>query len=79
MLGSRLANLPEGVELQRGELRIGFSGSADFLKKFGAVVFALQTISSGSRNFWMGRRASDARRRNLSQFCTCGRGGAILY
>ncbi len=42
MLGSRLANLPEGVELQRGELRIGFSGSADFLKKFGAVVFALQ-------------------------------------
>jgi hypothetical protein len=42
LLGSRLLNLPPGVELEPGELRIRFSGASDFLQKFGAVVFALQ-------------------------------------
>jgi hypothetical protein len=30
------------VILERGELRIRFHGAADFLQKFGAVVFALK-------------------------------------
>jgi len=42
MLGSRFGKLPSGVDLQRGELRIEFAGTTDFLQKFGAVVFALQ-------------------------------------
>ena len=42
ILSSRFANLPPGVALEPGELRIHFSGMADFLQKFGAVVFALQ-------------------------------------
>ncbi len=42
LLGTRFANLPPGVELSRGELRIGFFGTEDFLQKVGAVVFALQ-------------------------------------
>jgi len=42
LLGSRFSRLPDGVNLQPGELRIEFSGMDDFLRKFGAVVFALQ-------------------------------------
>jgi hypothetical protein len=42
LFGSRFANLPDGVDLQAGELRIQFRGTEDFLQKFGAVVFALQ-------------------------------------
>lgn len=42
LLGSRFGNLPAGVELRPDELRIEFSGTEDFLRKFGAVVFALQ-------------------------------------
>ena len=41
LLGSRFSRLPPGVDLQPGELRIEFRGAADFLEKFGAVVFAL--------------------------------------
>jgi hypothetical protein len=41
LVSSRFAKLPEGVDLQPGELRIQFSGTEDFLQKFGAVVFAL--------------------------------------
>lgn len=41
LVSSRFGNLPEGVDLQPGELRVRFRGSADFLEKFGAVVFAL--------------------------------------
>jgi hypothetical protein len=41
LVSSRVANLPEGVELGPGELRIRFTDSEDFLQKFGAVVFAL--------------------------------------
>jgi|SRR5579871_949570 len=42
LLSSRFASLPPGVDLSPGELRITFSGTAEFLQKFGAVVFALQ-------------------------------------
>jgi hypothetical protein len=41
LVSSRFANLPPGVDLQPGELRIQFRGTEDFLRKFGAVVFAL--------------------------------------
>ena len=41
LLSSRFSNLPPGVELEPGELRIQFYGTEDFLQKFGAVVFAL--------------------------------------
>jgi hypothetical protein len=41
MMGSRFSQLPDGVDLQTGELRIQFRGAEDFLRKFGAVVFAL--------------------------------------
>jgi hypothetical protein len=42
LLSSRFQNLPRGVELEPGALRITFSGTSDFLRKFGAVVYALQ-------------------------------------
>jgi hypothetical protein len=42
LLGSRFQNLPPGVELTPGELRIAFFGTEDFLQKFGALVYALQ-------------------------------------
>ena len=42
LLSSRFASLPPGVDLSRGELRIAFFGTEDFLQKFGAVVFALR-------------------------------------
>ena len=41
LLDSRFSNLPAGVDLERGELRIRFQGTEDFLQKFGAVVYAL--------------------------------------
>ncbi len=41
LLSSRFLNLPAGVDLQPGELRIQFSGTEEFLQKLGAVVFAL--------------------------------------
>jgi len=57
LLGTRFSQLPPGVDLQPGELRIQFSGSEDFLQKFGAVVYALHNdfeaisefINHGSR------------------------------
>jgi hypothetical protein len=42
LVSSRFGSLPEGVDLEHGELRIRFRGPNDFLQKFGAVVFALQ-------------------------------------
>jgi hypothetical protein len=42
LVSSRFATLPSGVDLHPGELRIQFSGTDDFLRKIGAVVFALQ-------------------------------------
>jgi hypothetical protein len=42
LLSSRFASLPPGVDLAPGELRIAFSGTEEFLQKFGAVVFALR-------------------------------------
>jgi hypothetical protein len=41
LLSSRFRNLPAGVELRPGKLEIEFRGPEDFLRKFGAVVFAL--------------------------------------
>ena len=41
LLGSRFGQLPEGVDLAPGELRISFRDMNDFLQKFGAVLFAL--------------------------------------
>jgi hypothetical protein len=42
LVSSRFGDLPAGVDLQPRELRITFSGTNDFLQKFGAVVFALK-------------------------------------
>jgi hypothetical protein len=42
LLSSRFSSLPPGVDLAPGELRIAFSGTEEFLQKFGAVVFALR-------------------------------------
>ncbi len=41
LVSSRFQALPDGVDLRSGELRIQFAGAEDFLRKFGAVVFAL--------------------------------------
>jgi hypothetical protein len=41
LLGTRFSQLPAGIDLQPGELRIQFTGTEDFLQKFGAVVYAL--------------------------------------
>ncbi len=41
LMSSLFSGLPAGVDLQPGELRIRFHGMEDFLRKFGAVVFAL--------------------------------------
>lgn len=42
LLNTRFRNLPAGVELRPGELRIAFAGIGEFLERFGAVVYALQ-------------------------------------
>ena len=42
MVSSRFAKLPAGIELKPRQLTIEFDDSADFLRKIGAVVFALQ-------------------------------------
>jgi len=41
LLSTRFKELPAGVELSPGALRITFHGAEDFLRKFGAVVYAL--------------------------------------
>jgi hypothetical protein len=41
LLSTRFHQLPPGVDLAPGELRIAFFGTEDFLQKFAAVVFAL--------------------------------------
>ena len=51
LLSTRFASLPPGVDLAPGELRITFSGSADFLRKFGAMVYALQNDFEGIEEF----------------------------
>jgi hypothetical protein len=42
LVSTRFGELPTGVELTPTRLTIDFSGTQDFLQKFGAVVFALQ-------------------------------------
>jgi hypothetical protein len=51
ILSANFGDLPAGVDLQKTELRIRFSGSADFLQKFGAVLFALQNDFDQVRDF----------------------------
>ena len=51
MLESRFAALPPGVDLEGRELRISFSGADDFLRKMGAVVFALHNDFDAIREF----------------------------
>jgi len=41
LLSTRFSSLPPGVDLAPTELRICFAGPQDFLRKFGAVVYAL--------------------------------------
>jgi hypothetical protein len=42
LLSARFSSLPPGVELTSTELKISFHGTDDFLRKVGAVVYALQ-------------------------------------
>ena len=51
MLSSRFAKLPDGIELKPRELTIKFVDSADFLRKIGAVVFALQNDYEAIQEF----------------------------
>ncbi len=55
LASSRFEALPEGVELTPGELRVQFEGMEDFLRKFGAVVFALHNDYEAVAAF-IGRR-----------------------
>ena len=41
LVSTRFGQLPPGVDLAPGELRIAFYGTEDFLQKFGAMVYAL--------------------------------------
>lgn len=41
LVSTRFASLPPGVELTPSSLHIDFSGTDDFMAKFGAVVYAL--------------------------------------
>ena len=51
LLRSRFAQLPAGVELVPGELRITFRDMQEFLQKFGAVVFALNNDLEAIREY----------------------------
>jgi hypothetical protein len=48
---TRFGQLPAGVDLAPGELRIRFSGTNDFLQKFAAMVYALNNDFEGIREF----------------------------
>jgi hypothetical protein len=51
MVSSRFAKLPAGIELKPRELTLKFDDSADFLRKIGAVVFALQNDYDAIRDY----------------------------
>ena len=51
LISTRFGRLPAGVELTASRLTIEFSGSEDFLKKVGSVVFALQNDYEAIREF----------------------------
>jgi hypothetical protein len=51
IVSSRFDKLPDGVSLTRRELIVQFDDSADFLRKIGAVVFALQNDYEAIREF----------------------------
>jgi hypothetical protein len=51
MVSSRFAKLPPEIELKPRELTMKFDDSADFLRKIGAVVFALQNDYEAIRDY----------------------------
>lgn len=51
LVSTRFGSLPPNVSLTPGSLRIDFADSADFLKAFGAVVFALNNDFEAIRDF----------------------------
>jgi hypothetical protein len=51
LLNTRFSSLPPGVDLAPGELRILFAGPQEFLRKFGAMVYALQNDWEGIQEF----------------------------
>jgi len=54
LLSTRFSKLPPGVELAPGRLTVDFAGTADFLEKVGAVVFALQNDYEAISSFTEG-------------------------
>ena len=56
LLGTGFSQLPPGVDFRSGELRIQFTGTEDFLRKFGAVVYALQNDFERISDFLDGQR-----------------------
>ena len=51
IVSSRFGKLPEGISLTSRELTVSFADSADFLRKIGAIVFALQNDYEAIREF----------------------------
>jgi hypothetical protein len=51
LINSRFAKLPENVALTPTSLHIDFSGTEDFLRAIGAVVYALQNDYESIRDF----------------------------
>jgi hypothetical protein len=51
LVSSRFSALPDGVVLKPRELTINFADSDDFLRKIGAIVFALQNDLEAIRDF----------------------------
>jgi hypothetical protein len=51
MVNTRFAELPPGVSLAPGRLTVDFAGTADFLEKVGALVFAVQNDYETIREF----------------------------
>lgn len=51
LVSSRFQGLPDGVTLGRDRLTIDFAGLQDFLRKFGAVLFAVQNDLEEVRTF----------------------------
>jgi len=62
LVSSRFSNLPPGVDLKPGELRIQFSGTEDFLQKLGALVFALNNDYEQIHEFIEARSVFPARK-----------------
>ena len=59
IVSSRFGKLPDGISLTPRELTVQFDDSADFLRKIGAIVFALQNDYEAIRDFIDSRAVSD--------------------